>query len=77
MEINSSYRRLDLKPSYARLAKDKGVKLIISTDAHHPDYLEDMIYGVATARRGWIEKKHIINTFSLNKFLKSLKKEYV
>jgi len=75
LEINAFYRRLDLNSSQARLAKQNGVKMIISTDAHHNDYLEVMKFGVAQARRGWLEKKDVINTLPLNAFLKSLKKK--
>ncbi len=75
LEINAFYRRLDLNPSQARLAKQNGVKMIISTDAHHNDYLDVMKFGVAQARRGWLEKKDVVNTLPLNAFLKSLKKK--
>jgi len=75
LEINSFYRRLDINSSQARLAKQSGVKMIISTDAHHNDYLDVMKFGVAQARRGWLEKKDVINTLPLNAFLKFLKKK--
>ena len=74
LEINSSYQRLDLNANQARLAKEKGVKMIISTDAHNTGSLEMMKFGIANARRGWLEKKDIINTKSLKDFLKQLKR---
>lgn len=74
LEINAAWQRLDLKAVHARIAKNKRVKMVISTDAHSIDELDMMHFGVLTARRGWCEKKDIINTFPLNKFLKTLKK---
>jgi len=65
LEVNSSYMRLDLKDEHVRKALDKGVKLIISTDAHHTDQLAQMRYGVLTARRGWATKRDVINTLKL------------
>ncbi|MFA4844024.1 MAG: DNA polymerase/3'-5' exonuclease PolX [Candidatus Margulisiibacteriota bacterium] len=62
VEINAHPKRLDLTDIYCRRAKELGVKLAINTDAHATDQLELMKYGVITARRGWLEKKDIINT---------------
>lgn len=73
LEINAFWDRLDLKDVHARMAKDKGVKMVICTDAHAIDHLNMMQFGILSARRGWIEKKHVINTFPLAKLLKSLK----
>ncbi len=72
LEINSS-SRLDLRDFYIRRAKTEGVKMIINTDSHHKDQMEFMEYGVSQARRGWAEKKDIINTGSAEELLKSLK----
>nr|MBN1229031.1 DNA polymerase/3'-5' exonuclease PolX [Anaerolineae bacterium] len=69
MEINANPRRLDLNDHYARRAVELGVKLAISTDAHSPEQLSMMHYGVSTARRGWIEAKHVINTWPRDKLL--------
>jgi DNA polymerase (family X) len=74
LEINCNPERLDLNDLHIRQAKDKGVKLAISTDAHSIDNLEYMKYGVAQARRGWIEKDDVINTRSLNDLIDLLKK---
>ena len=73
LEINSHPLRLDLKDEYIRRAKEAGVKMIINTDAHHKDQMRLIEYGISQARRGWAEKKDIINTLPLDKFLKSLK----
>jgi len=73
LEINAYPERLDLNDVYCRMAKDRGVQLAIETDAHSIDGLEFMNLGVDVARRGWLEKKDIINTLSLDKLLKRLK----
>jgi len=72
LEVNSSFMRLDLKDEHVRMAVDKGVNIIISTDAHHTDQLKQMRYGISTARRGWAEKENVINTLSQNNLLKWL-----
>ncbi len=68
LEINANPMRLDLKPELARLAKDSGVLLAINTDAHAEDQLDLMSFGITNARRGWIEPKHVVNTWSVEKF---------
>lgn len=73
MECNASPERLDLKDTHLRMAKERGVKLVISTDAHTTRGLLAMRYGVQMARRGWIEKKDVINTLSLQKLLAGLR----
>ena len=69
MEINSSPERLDLKDTYVLRAKELGVPLVISTDSHSSGYLEKMRFGVAVARRGWCETRHILNTLPLEQFM--------
>src|SRR4029077_2485375 len=73
MECNASPERLDLKDTHLRMAKERGVKIVISTDAHTTRGLQAMRYGVQMARRGWIEKKDVINTLSLEKLLAVLR----
>jgi DNA polymerase (family 10) len=68
LEINASPERLDLTASLARAAKARGVKLVISTDAHHPKHLANMRYGVTMARRAWLEPADILNTRSAADF---------
>ncbi len=73
LEINSFPNRLDLKDEYIRKCIDAGVKMSIDSDGHlasHFDYLE---YGIAQARRGWCQKKDIINAWPFEKMLKMLK----
>lgn len=73
LEIDAFPERLDLNDFHIRRAKEAGVKMVINTDTHRKDQLRYMEYGVAQARRGWAEKKDIINAWSLDKFLKALK----
>jgi len=72
LEVNSSFMRLDLKDEHVRLAVDKGVNIIISTDAHNTDQLNQLRYGISTARRGLAKKENVINTLSQEKLLKWL-----
>lgn len=73
LEINGNPERLDLSDRHARLAHDRGMKVVISTDAHDPSHFALMRYGVLTARRGWTEKKDVINTYPPSKLLASLR----
>jgi len=75
MECNAAPERLDLKDIHLRMAKERGVKIVISTDAHTTRGLQAMRYGVQMARRGWIEKKDVINTLGLEKLLAGLKEK--
>lgn len=72
LEINSFPQRLDLNDINCRMAKDFGVKIAVNTDAHLAQQLELMKFGIATARRGWLEKKDILNTLSFNSLAKKL-----
>ncbi len=74
MEINASPERLDLDPVHLRQAKSKGVKFVISTDAHHTRHLANMKYGVLVARRGWLGPKDVLNTLDVGAFRKALKR---
>jgi DNA polymerase (family 10) len=73
MECNSYPDRLDLKDVYLRMCKERGVKVVISTDSHNTGNLSFIRYGVTTARRGWLEKKDVINTLPLAEFLTALR----
>ena len=73
LEINANPLRLDLKPELARLAKDMGVPLAINTDAHREAHLDLMDFGVTNARRGWVEARHVVNSWPLERFCQWLK----
>ncbi len=73
LEINSYPDRLDLKDTNIRKAKNAGVKMIINTDSHSINTLPFIEYGISQARRGWAEKKDIINTLILEKLMEFFK----
>jgi DNA polymerase (family 10) len=73
MECNAYPDRLDLNDVHLRMAKERGVKIVISTDSHSTANLRFMKYGVITARRAWIEKNEVINTFPTDEFLGALR----
>ena len=77
MEINSQIHRLDLSDSHARLARERGVKLVISTDAHAPTAFNLLRWGVTTARRAWAEPSDVLNTLPLDAFRASLRRHRV
>jgi DNA polymerase (family X) len=72
LEVNASPERLDLSAHHVRAAKAKGAKFIVSTDAHHPNHLLNMRYGILTARRGGLEAGDILNTYSTDEFVNAL-----
>ncbi len=74
LEIDASATRLDLKDDHIRQAKSRGCKFVIDSDAHSAQEFEYLRLGIGQARRGWLEKKDVINTNNLVKFLKLLKK---
>jgi DNA polymerase (family 10) len=74
MEINAQPDRLDLSDIYANMAIDMGIKLAISTDAHTPSDLDNVKYGIGQARRGWCEKRDILNTYSWKELKKMFKR---
>ncbi|MEO7804727.1 MAG: DNA polymerase/3'-5' exonuclease PolX [Actinomycetota bacterium] len=67
LEINSNPRRLDLRDEHIRHATQYGCKFAINCDSHHPSRLGRMMFGVATAQRGWATKKDVINCWPLTK----------
>jgi len=69
LEVNSNFHRLDLNDSLCRKARDMGVHVIISTDSHDYDDLNNLPYGVATAQRGWIEKDRVLNARPVEEML--------
>jgi len=73
LELNGNPERLDLCDRHVKLARDRGMKIIISTDAHDPQHFKLMRYGVITARRGWMEKSGVLNTLPPEKLLASLR----
>lgn len=65
MELNVQPARFDLTDSYCKYAKDMGLKLAISNDAHSVDQFNYMRFGIGQVRRGWLEAKDVLNTRKL------------
>lgn len=74
MEINSWPERLDLNDEHILLAREIGVSLVIDTDAHAPEHFDMLMFGVATARRGWATPRDILNTLPLAQLLPRLRR---
>jgi len=70
LEINAWFERLDLNDIHCRKAKEMGIRIGIGTDSHRLDQMWMMSLGIAVARRGWLEKKDVLNTLSLKEILK-------
>ncbi|MGI5922271.1 MAG: DNA polymerase/3'-5' exonuclease PolX [Syntrophomonadaceae bacterium] len=75
LEINSHPDRLDIDEDIARKARDMGVKIAINSDAHDKNDLRLQMYGVINARRGWLEKNDVINTWDKATLMQFLKKK--
>lgn len=73
LEIDAYPTRLDMKAEYIRTCVKMGVKMCINSDAHAKQQIAFLEHGIAEARRGWAEKKDIINTYPLKKMLNLLK----
>ena len=71
LEINSFPDRLDLNDIHCKQGKEKDVRFVINTDCHRVENMEFIRFGVATARRGWLEKSDILNTYILKEIEKS------
>jgi len=74
LEVNGQPDRLDLNEWHCKLAKEIGVKLVLSTDAHNPGELAFMRYAVEQARRGWLEPADILDTLSLDEVRAALRR---
>ncbi|MEM0139086.1 MAG: DNA polymerase/3'-5' exonuclease PolX [Ferroplasma sp.] len=74
LEINSQPERLDLKDTDILLTSKYKVKYAINSDAHNVNSFRYLKYGIGTARRGWLPESRVVNTLSLDKLLKELKK---
>jgi DNA polymerase (family 10) len=74
VEINCQVDRLDLGDVHARLARDRGVPIVISSDAHSRAALGTLRWGVLVARRAWLEPRHVLNTRPFDEFTGSLRR---
>jgi len=69
LEINAYPLRLDMSDRYARRARELGIPVAINTDAHVISNFDFLPYGVAIARRGWLERKDVLNALDLPELL--------
>jgi len=74
MELNAYPDRLDLNDVHLRMARERGVKIVINTDAHHTSHFEKMKYGILQARRAWLTPDDVLNTLPEKEFRKAMKK---
>lgn len=72
LEINANPARLDLDAQYARRAISLGIPIAINTDAHNEKQMDLLSYGIITARRGWAQAEHIVNTWSYERLVSYL-----
>ena len=74
LELNGHPDRLDLTAGHCRMARDMGLKVVISTDAHYAAELGNMRYGIFQARRGWLSADDVVNTRRVADLLRLLKR---
>jgi len=75
MELNAFPDRLDLCDRHLRMARERGVKIVINTDSHHTSHLDKIKYGILQARRAWLTKEDVLNTLPADKFVAAMKKQ--
>ena len=68
IEVNGDPHRLDLEPRWLRAARERGIRFVISTDAHSTAELGNTRYGVLTARRGWVRRGEVLNARPVEEF---------
>ena len=73
VEVNGKPARLDIKAEYVRQAVQRGVRLVVSCDAHRKEDLRNLAFAVATARRGWARKRDVLNTLTAEGFITALR----
>ena len=74
LEHNAYPERLDLSDQHLRMAKARGVKIVVNTDSHHTSHMEKMKYGVLQLRRAWLTKEDVLNTLPAAKFAKLMRR---
>lgn len=76
MELNAYPDRLDLCDQHLRMARERGVKIVINTDSHHTSHMEKMRYGILQARRAWLTNADVLNTLPPEKFAAAMRKSF-
>jgi len=72
IEVNGDPHRLDLEPHWIRMARTRGIKFIVSTDAHSIGGLGNLPFGVSMARRGWLTRDEVLNTLNVDDFVRAV-----
>jgi DNA polymerase (family 10) len=75
MELNAYPDRLDLSDVHLKMAKERGVKIVINTDSHHTSHMEKIRYGISQARRAWLTPADVLNTLPPDQFAKAIRRE--
>lgn len=73
IEINGDPYRLDLAPEWVRKARQRGIRFVISTDAHSTAGLHNLRFGVHTARRGWVRRGEVLNALDADAFARAVR----
>lgn len=76
MELNAYPDRLDLNDVHLRMARERGVKIVINTDSHHTSHFEKIKYGILQARRAWLTSKDVLNTLPEKEFRLAMKHQW-
>ena len=74
MELNAYPDRLDLSDHHLKMAKERGVKIVVNTDSHHTSHLEKMRFGVVQARRAWLTSHDVLNTLPVKQFAEAMRR---
>jgi DNA polymerase (family 10) len=73
VEINGDPHRLDMEPRWVRMARRRGIRFVVSTDAHSVNALKNVRWGVDMARRGWLTKGDVLNTRGVEEFRQAVR----
>lgn len=73
IEINGDPHRLDLAPEWVQRARARGIRFVISTDAHSTSGLSNLAFGVHAARRGWMRRGEVLNTLEADDFMRTVR----
>ena len=73
IEVNGDPHRLDLEPRWLRAARRRGIRFVVSSDAHSVDGLRNARWGVDMARRGWLRRSEVLNTLGPDDFVAAVR----
>jgi DNA polymerase (family 10) len=76
LELNSYPDRLDLCDVHLRMARDRGIPIVVNTDSHHTSHMDLIKYGILQARRAWLTPGNVLNTLPIEEFKKAMKKDW-